>query len=81
MNKLSHRELYKIMVMSVNVRVKENKPYDVLHCLEAKDAQNMQRGLTDTPVFQRGVNHLLPFVSHFNSVREVTLKMINECRA
>lgn len=39
--------------MSVNVRVKENKPYDVLHCLEAKDAQNIQRGLTDKAVSAR----------------------------
>jgi len=74
MNKLSHRELHKIMVMSVNVREKENKPHDVLHCLEAKDAQNIQRGLTDSPVVQRSVNHLLLFVSHFNGVGEATLK-------
>lgn len=57
--------------MSVNVRMKENKPHDVLHWLEAKDAQNIQRGLTDTPVFQRGINHLLPFVSHLTVLEKL----------
>ncbi len=59
------------MVMSVNVREKTNP---MMRCFEAKDAQNIRRGLTDTPALQSGVNHLLHIVSLFNSV-EATSKI------